>query len=657
MKTNSGDTCSVRTGSGPSSSASVRFLVPILAIVTLVLSGAVNAEDSTAGSGTESVLVRIPVGSAAGEIGVVADVPNLEPQGPAAITANPETSDVFVLDTVNGRLVQALPAVPAGDQLPSVDLTSDDPVKNVEYASDLLFANNALYVLDSMGRKVVKYSTGGEWMETFPIKNPAVQTEGSATLVVLANDDIRIREAGVTDLPIDPAGARGTPVDKDSLSTPRGDQVLSSKLEWSAGGNAVQLDIASKGPGRAIAQTIDVKSKEALASVELVGIDGRERYYVLASELDKADRMHTALARYSSSGELEAVADIPVDDVVFLPNRFVTIDDKGTAYFLQPLSTEVLVVELTFEPRAQLTPPEGAAYEPRSRATVPVVDEGFVAAVEEAAKDEPYEAPRGKISRRQILDNARQFLNMKWTVSPGNYGSDANNNCSAPRNWRRPKRLNGKLGQAVTAAPYRWGGFMSQSSIASKLASGAVAGDVCTCRSASRGYCISSGTVGVDCSGFVSQSLQEKYHTTTGMSAITTPLDGLRSLKAGDILNRSGSHVRLVAEDVPKSGPLVIRTIESAVSCGGVCEATYSATQLSKYKPLRYKYVQESSAAAPAPTTPQATRPASGTAAQTTSEKPAAQTAPATTPNEPNFVDQLQSWFDRFQDQFMKHKP
>jgi hypothetical protein len=530
----------------------------------------------------------------------------LEPQGPAAIAANPQTSDVFVLDTVNSRIVQVLPLIEDGKALPHATLTSNEPEENVEHAADLVFAHDAFYVLDAQGRKVVKYDTEGEWKESFEIKNPAIRLGGTATLVVLANDDIRIREAGVKELPIDPSAARGPGSDETALSMTTEAGVLSSKTAWGEDGSSVKLALksAGNGAGKAVAQMIDVRSKEALASVELIGTDGQGRFYVLATELGEGEKIHTVLARYSAGGELMDAADIRVEDTVFLPRRFVALDNKGTAYFLQPLSSEVLIVELAFRPRADLSAPTHVPYQPRGRETTLVVDEDFLVAVEEASEDEPYEASRGKITRDQVLKNAYAFLDLEWTMSRANYGRGST--CRSPKNWRRPARLNGKVGKKIRSAPYSWGSSMSVSSIEKKLAAGRVAGDICTCRKKSRGYCITPRTVGVDCSGFVSQCLQEKYHTTSGMPAITTRLSGLRSLKRGDILNRKGRHVRLVAEDAPKSGPLVIKTIESSVSCGGVCEAVYSAVQLAKYKPRRYKFIKEVSEAPPRESSPEA---------------------------------------------------
>jgi hypothetical protein len=114
------------------------------------------------------------------------------------------------------------------------------------------------------------------------------------------------------------------------------------------------------------------------------------------------------------------------------------------------------------------------------------------------------------------------------------------------------------------------------------------------------------------------------------MFAIARPLDGLRSLEAGDILNHRGSHVRLVAADAPRSGLFVIKTMESAVSRGGVCEAAYTPVQLSKYKPLRYKYVEEARHETPQPTI-------HGTSAETKRED---------TRSEPTLLDKAQGWLD-----------
>ena len=94
---------------------------------------------------------------------------------------------------------------------------------------------------------------------------------------------------------------------------------------------------------------------------------------------------------------------------------------------------------------------------------------------------------------------------------------------------------------------------------------------------------------GVDCSGFVSRAWGLGSHNGTSKLASTAAsCPSLFDLKPGDILNRPGSHVRLFVGFEP--GPEVrLRTLESAVSCGGVCERVYTPAQLISYRPMRLR--------------------------------------------------------------------
>ena len=94
---------------------------------------------------------------------------------------------------------------------------------------------------------------------------------------------------------------------------------------------------------------------------------------------------------------------------------------------------------------------------------------------------------------------------------------------------------------------------------------------------------------GVDCSGFVSRAWGLKAHNGTfKLASIAAPLPTIFDLKPGDILNRPGNHVRLFVGFEP--GPEVrLRTLESAVSCGGVCERVFTPAQLQYYRPMRLR--------------------------------------------------------------------
>lgn len=533
------------------------------------------------------VIARFAVGDGSDEIGVIADVPNLAPQGPSAIAASPRDA-LFVLDSVNGRILRVLPAA---EPPPSI------AIPETRYATDLVVTGDFYYVLDSLGRQVLKYAAGGNLVEVFPVEDPDVDLAGSTTLVVLPDDDIRIRQHGAKEVAVGAVRTRGIG-EGLATATPRG--TVSSRFVRTDAATA-QIDLAGTVRTRGVdaPQTLPVDSKDFLASAELVGMDEQGRYYVLAEEMktDVAElTVHTALARYSESGKLEEVADIPVAEAVFLPNRYVAVTGTGEAYFLKPLEQEVQLVKLGFSPRETISAPEQSAPQMRGIPPAPLeVDEAFQATVRSAYADDIPPKTRGLgISRDRILENARRYLHLDWTLRPENYSkSGAQSRCDPPgAKWRRPPYLEGKTNQTIRAVPYKWGGYDSLTRFQDRLGQGYLAGDICTCRKNEYGYCITGDTTGVDCSGFVSRVLEENYYTTSRMHEITKPLPSFQDLKPGDILNRAGRHVRLFV-GFSEEGPLVLNTIESAVSCGGVCATSYKVSQLSGYKPLRYKFLGE----------------------------------------------------------------
>ena len=532
-----------------------------------------------------AVVARFTVGSADNQIGVIAEVADRAPEGPAAIAVSPQ-GEVFVLDTVNARVRKVLPA-PSG--------AGFFPIPEAEQAVDLVVTDRFYYVLDALGRQVLKYDDEGRLASSVPVDDPAVELTGSVTLAVLPNEDLRIRRHGADEVLLG-VRTRGGPATSDlTLQTAAG--LVESRFERQ-GDRAAQIALAGGGRAADAPADLKVESRHFLASGELIGTDGEGRYYVLAEEmvtLGAQTLVHTVIARYTKDGKLEAVADVPVETAVYLPNRYVVVSPKGSAYFLEPTAHEVRVLELSFVKRATISP-EGEAQGAlgANRAAPPLADDGFEGFVRGLYADETPPLARGPISRDRILENARRYLDLTWTLAPNNYERGGiPSRCNPPgSNWRRPTRLDGKVGQPVRALPYRWGGYESAEGFLDKIERGFLAGDICTCRDRALSYCITPEATGLDCSGFVSRTLDEKYYTTSTLHKITDPLPSLRDLKPGDILNRAGNHVRLFV-GFAEGGPLAVKTLESAVSCGGICAATYTVSQLAKYVPLRYRYVED----------------------------------------------------------------
>jgi hypothetical protein len=194
---------------------------------------------------------------------------------------------------------------------------------------------------------------------------------------------------------------------------------------------------------------------------------------------------------------------------------------------------------------------------------------------------------------KRILDRARASLEFRWKLIAINFNHpDVPNECDPPKRiWRRPDRLDAMLDKEVKSVPYRWGGYVSTlDNFKAHLLEGRLAGDVCTCRI---GNCIFRGATGQDCSGFVSYAWDTgSYFTTVSLPKehVSIPLKW-EELAPGDIVNKGGSHVRLVELIESDSTDRIITVIESAAkeSCGGVCRWTYRESELRRggYRPLR----------------------------------------------------------------------
>jgi hypothetical protein len=563
----------------------LRVTIPrVVLVATAAL--AATAPDAAAAdpaAGENAVVARFAIGNGPDQIGLIADIPERAPEGPAAIAASPDSPEVFVLDSVNQRIVRVLPSA---RPLPAF------AIPDADYPADLVVRGRSFYVLDSAGRAVLKYAADGRLEASYPVKDPAVELTGAASLVVLPNEDIRIRRDGAGEVLVGPA-ARGDSAPESGISVPTPQGTVTSRFER-GGESSARVALAGAGRSADAPAALDVNSQEFLASADLVAVDSKGRYYVLAEELSPSQpgfAVHTALARYSAQGKLETVADIPVAEVIALPNRYVAVTREGKAYFLQPTEREVRVVDLAFVERDGLSVRNARLG--LGREAPPVSSGDFEKAVRTEYAGEITGAARGPISRQKILENARRYLDFDWVLKPQNYQhAGLSAQCAPPGSkWKRPDRLSGKMNQQVRAVPYRWGGFDSLALFRDRLDEGYLAGDVCTCRKAEYGFCITAKSTGVDCSGFVSRTLEEKYYTTSSLHRITERLRSFRDLRPGDILNRAGSHVRLFV-GFSEQGPLRLKTIESAVSCGGVCAASYTVSQLSRYAPLRYKNVQ-----------------------------------------------------------------
>ncbi|HEU5482445.1 MAG TPA: hypothetical protein VFU80_05065, partial [Sphingomicrobium sp.] len=354
------------------------------------------------------------------------------------------------------------------------------------------------------------------------------------------------------------------------------------QMSYRAGDRAGSLSIPPRGQGRVLAVTF-------------LGFDQAGNPYAYWEE-GSGQGVDVWVGRFGARGTLSAGARLDLSDFVDVPAVPVAVTPAGTVLMMQPKEESIELSELALvDGRA------GAVEEKLVGApSVKVLDLGDSAA---PAANAPYEAGRGRAAvpaydpkfAAATLARAREFLDAQWTLKPGNFQqAGIQHNCEPPQGlyWTRPTRLGEeKVGEPVTAVPYKWGGFDSVEQFKRRVGASkpALAGNVCTCREPQFNGCMVARAAGVDCSGFVSRAWGLGAHNgTSRLAAIAAPLQSLFELKPGDILNRPGSHVRLFVRFEP--GPEVrLRTLESAVSCGGVCERVYTPAQLQSYRPMRLR--------------------------------------------------------------------
>jgi hypothetical protein len=176
------------------------------------------------------------------------------------------------------------------------------------------------------------------------------------------------------------------------------------------------------------------------------------------------------------------------------------------------------------------------------------------------------------IEREAVLDNAAEFCTHEWTMGSANqYAS-----CSADY------VSDYTPGQTYRGIPYDWGGFVTTAEYDAYLAQGYGAGShswhgVLWC------------TVGVDCSGFVSQAWEtdQKYGTSTIHQVSHEISTG--ALERGDALNDSGSHIVLFAYQTAAGIPVHIEANGELV----FTDVDQGWSAFSSYSAIRYDEISD----------------------------------------------------------------
>lgn len=362
-----------------------------------------------------------------------------------------------------------------------------------------------------------------------------------------------------------------------------------------------------RGGGRAL----DIRSISGgtLALAYEIGPGSGDNRYLVSEEIVGAKpslQVRVFVQRFDRTGNLTGVASVPLDGMDSVPRDFITVTGDGVVRVLVPTENGVQIRQIEFSP---YTPRSRKFNENELRELGKVVrdiavDTNLVGTAVfdrfRSVEDLHFkvDVPTPPISRENVLKNANAYLTVNWVMARENYSRPGIENLCSPgeaKFWLRPMRFTPDvIGQTVGAMPYRWGGDDTPETFKTRLEWGALAGDICTCRSAALDYCLMPESAGVDCSGFVSRAWGIEKRGTSGLLDVSTDIGNIADMKPGDAFNWPGRHIRLFVAPAPGAA-MAYTVLESAtrLDCEGVCTRTYRPSELYGYRLIRYRGITE----------------------------------------------------------------
>jgi len=537
----------------------------------IVASVALCAEAALA---ADTVVRQFSVGTTSTAVGIAAAGEDVELTGPQALTSDAQ-GNLFVLDQINGRILRFNPKQPAGDanilKMPA-DLQANDLVVR---KSDILVWDGSVRTLKAADEQ----SSRG-------IDDGVVQLEEVLTRGV----DDQFAMSAFAQMGSQPPGSAADLLDQNTRAavikkTRQSDrQYVASRGKGSViadiipnkGDSSVRIEVQTMESNETIAQ-LSLRVPNKLGTVEFLEIDNSDRFYVLGENVpDSGRQSSTFVARYASSGKLEGIYELPLENTP-LTRRFVTISGDGDVYFLRTKADVVDVVGVGFRPLRNASLIDLRL--PRTAAKNLDLLDGKFAAI----------AAVRPSNRQQTIETAFAFEGVQWKLTPANYGTDPDTACTGFNRIRRPWYLQGKANQEVRGVPYCWGCHGSLANFRRRVEAGTMAGNVCT-RNSPR-----TDVAGVDCSAFVSAAWGLSVHyTTAAIPAIAKTVENPWELKPGDALNKPGSHVMLFLRFTPDRKAEVMEA--STGGCNGrVCRNVYPLAALLQrgYVPVRFRALAE----------------------------------------------------------------
>lgn len=240
--------------------------------------------------------------------------------------------------------------------------------------------------------------------------------------------------------------------------------------------------------------------------IDYIGTDREGNLYVHEQEYVpdvKVLVLEDSIVKYDREGKKTEYSIYDISDCLVYPLNSITVTESGEVYVMKCKENQVEVYQVLLG-----TDDESHMQELTERA---MKEEAALLAVESGIGQAEIQStnPNTSLKRSEVLSRAQAMAELSWTVSAAN--KTVRENTALPSYVQ-----NASIGATLKGIPYCWGGFNGLDTVSSEAFSAAVKGKVMAgnVKIDSPGHI--SGTVGLDCSGFVSSAYGLTGRMSTG---------------------------------------------------------------------------------------------------------------------------------------------
>lgn len=428
-----------------------------------------------------------------------------------------------------------------------------------------------IFVLDSCKNIVAEFDVKGNLIKEIPVpESIAIPYE----LGMNSHHELYVREAGGYSVTV----ARNQKVLGKSFSNTNR-EIFPSIINDQKGSLNIGSDIH-----------IDIPYNYSFGELKIHGLTEDK---IIISKTEVAPNIPFVVAEsfiqmIDFAGGILGAIRIPTEKMIFIPDQMVRTDN-GSIYLFSVEKDYAKIYKVYL----------GKKYESKMEESIEAKMSSYLS-IDMNTGDELQltgdTGPNGPLHRATVSSRASSMISHSWTIKSGNLTAEANTTI--------PSYLSGKkVGDQVTAIPYKWGGADGanegaggRSSFSTYQNQGKQTGDVNTNKPGGL-----SSVTGLDCSGFVGLAwfrTDKKYSTST-LSEITNSITK-SDLKLMDALNSSGFHTVLYVSSTTDG----ISTKESTTDNGGRSQnytRTWTWLQNKGFTYIRYRLIVDDGLPLPQP--------------------------------------------------------